>query len=59
MELYTRAVQNGAKPSKSAVVGNGGASAGPSDLSKMSPVEKKKEMARRRQQAQKEKVRKL
>ncbi|CAM9439260.1 unnamed protein product [Laminaria digitata] len=56
VELYTRAVQNGAKPSKSAVVGNGGASAGPLDLSEMSPVEKKKEMARRRQQAQKEKM---
>lgn len=61
MELYTRAVQSGAKPSKSAVAvaGNGGANGDPTDLSKMTPIEKKKEMARRRQQAQKEKARKV
>ena len=59
MELYTRAVQRGAKPSKTAAMGNGGAGGDSTDVSKMTPIEGRKEMARRRQQEQKEKARKV
>lgn len=54
MELYGRAVKNGAarNSNKNAAAGTGSTT----DLSKMSPLEKKKEIARRKAQAQKEKV---
>lgn len=52
MQLYMRAVQKGA-PGQ--VVAGGSSAA--KDFSKMSPAEKKKEIARRRAEAQKEKVR--
>lgn len=51
MELYGRAVKNGAAKSY-----NKTSSGSTTDLSKMSPLEKKKEIARRKADAQKEKV---
>lgn len=55
MELYAQAVQNGGgKTPKAVTAGNGGT--GELSLEKMTPAEKKKEIARRRAIAQKEKV---
>lgn len=59
VKLYMLAVRSGGKASKAVMPGNGSASASLTDLSKMTPAEKKKEMARRRAQAQKEKARTL
>lgn len=51
VDLYVRAVRNGSTPSTQVVQrGNG------SDLSKMTPQQKRQEMVKRRTEAQKEKV---
>lgn len=51
MDLYVRAVRNGSTPSTQvAQRGNG------SDLSKMTPQQKRQEMVKRKTEAQKEKV---